>query len=75
MQPVGNGSHQVVQEPSGGHLFYLSEEFGEGKIARPVYTGEQTELAFCNLHLSDINTEIENGIALKALWLVAFRIR
>jgi hypothetical protein len=58
VQPVSNGSDQLAQNLSGGHLPRLFDEPYESKLACSVNANEQIEPAFSGLHLCDVNMEV-----------------
>jgi hypothetical protein len=64
---VRHGFQQVFEElprcPSTG----LVDELGDRKFARAVIADKQVEFAFCSLHLSDIDVEEADRVALEAL--------
>jgi hypothetical protein len=74
---VGNGCDQIAQELGGHHLAGLPMEFRTGELGGTIDGNEQIELAFCGLHLGDVDMEVADRVALELLLrrLVAFDIR
>ena len=76
MDGIGHSCDQITQELCSIHLSCLGIEFDEGILGCPVNSHKEIDLAFSCLHLSNIDMEIADRIALETLlWLlVAFDI-
>jgi hypothetical protein len=77
MNGVRHGRDQIAQELSGIHLTGFGIEFCEGELGCPVNRYEEIELALGRLHLSNVDVEITDWVALKLLLrlFVAFHLR
>lgn len=71
---VRHGCQQVFEELPGCAPVRLVDELGDRKFARAVDADEQVELAFGSLHLSDIDMEETDRVALEALSLRLFAL-
>ena len=74
---VRHGCQQVFEELSRGSPVSLVDQLGDRELAGAVDADEQIQLAFGGLHLSDIDVEEADRVALEALplWLVALDVR
>ena len=77
MDAVRHGCQQVFEELSRGSPVSLVDQLGDRELAGAVDADEQIQLAFGGLHLSDIDVEEADRVALEALplWLVALDVR
>lgn len=74
---VGHGFQEVFQDLPCCSPISLVDELGDRELAGAVDADEQVKLASGSLHLSDIDVEEADGMALEALtlWLVALDVR
>ena len=74
---LGVSCFRVLKEGTGRYSIGLLSEMDEGELRSAVDTKLQTQLAFCRLHLCDIDMEAADRIAFKLFLrrLVALDIR
>ena len=77
MDAIRHGFQQVFQELPCCPSISLVDQLRDGELAGAVNADEQVELAFGSLHLSNVDVEEADGVALEGLplWLVAFDVR
>ncbi len=73
---AGHGLEHVLQELPGSLSVSCCNDLSDRELGSSVNGHKEIELAFCRLHLGDVNMKEPDGVALEllALWLVTLDI-
>jgi len=64
---IGDGLEQVFEKLPCGFTICLVHELGDSELACPVNADEEIELSLASLHLSDVDVEEADRVALELL--------